>query len=198
MTQGIHNLAPVLAHDEEQVASASSKALQAVRMPATICVLQIVLAYEWLVSGLDKIGNTHFDNQLVSLLQQSTQGNRYGWYVSLVHQIVLPNHTLFALLDQGSEIAIGIALLLGGGLGLLRPQARITVDAALAASAALLGSTFLALNYFVQGNTLIPWINPANAFVPGVDINSFVAVISLVLFVANVCLLLKWRNALVK
>src|SRR5438270_3938815 len=95
-------------------------------VPAVACALQIVLAYEWLVSGLNKIGNRHFDSQLMSILQQSPQGSRYGWYASLLHQLVLPYHGLFALLVQVTEPALGAALLLGGAIGLIRPYGRIS------------------------------------------------------------------------
>jgi len=181
MLQTRRNHAPVLDPDAGGEAGAAGQR----SVPAAARVLQVVLAYEWLVSGLDKIGNAHFDSQLVSLLQQSTQGSRYGWYVSLLHKVVLPNHSFFALLVQITEPALGLALLLGGSLGLLRPHTRIAVYGALASSAALLGSAALSLNYFFQGNCPIPWINTGNSFVPGVNINILVALISLVLLVTN-------------
>lgn len=184
MTQAETSLAPLLDPDARREAVGAAPAA----VTAVSCVLQIVLAYEWLVSGLDKLANRHFDSQLVSLLQQGSQGSRYGWYVSLLRTFVLPNHTVFALLVQVTEPAVGLALLMGGALGLFRPHTRIAIYGALAASAALLGSTLLCLNYFFQGDCPVPSVNPSNSFVPGVSINIFVALISLVLLVTN----LRW------
>lgn len=189
------NLTPLIDPD----AGREPLAARQTGIPAVACVLlQLILAYEWLISGLDKIGTARFDSQLVVVLQQGTQGSRYGWYVSLLHQFVLPNHSLFALLVQVTEPALGLALLLGGSLGLLRPYTRIIVYGALAASAALLGSAFLSLNYFFQGNCPIPWINTSNSFVPGVNINILVALISLVLLAANLRLLYQSRPTTVE
>lgn len=162
MNEAKRNLAPILDLDAEQETAAA----RLYGIPAVACVLQIVVAYEWIVSGLDKIGNAHFDSQLVSVLQQSSQGSRYGWYISLLHQFMLPNHTLFALLVQVTEPILGLALLFGGALGLLRLQARVMIFTALAVTAALLGSAFLSLNYFFQGDGPIPWINPSSSFIP--------------------------------
>jgi hypothetical protein len=52
-----------------------------VRMPIWLRLVQAILAYEWLVSGINKALNSHFDANLVQLLSQSTQGGSYAWSV---------------------------------------------------------------------------------------------------------------------
>jgi hypothetical protein len=63
-----------------------------------------------------------------------------------------------------------------------------------AASAGLLGSASLSLNYFFQGGIYLPWINSGNALNPGVDINIMVALVSVVLVGANLSALLAARR----
>ena len=67
------------------------------RLSGGLIVMQLVLAYLWLVSGANKLLDPAFGTQLVPVLRQSTQGNPYGWYATFLRIIVLPNHTLFAL-----------------------------------------------------------------------------------------------------
>jgi len=164
------------------------------RLPGWLIVMQLILAYLWLVSGTNKLLDPHFGTQLVPLLRQSTQGNSYGWYATFLRVIVLPNHTLFALAVQVMEPAIGLALLVGAGLWIFRPHGRITIYGALAASAALLGSAGLSLNYFFQGGIYLPWINSGNALNPGVDINIMTALVSVVVLGANLSALLAARS----
>jgi hypothetical protein len=59
------------------------------------------------------------------------------------------------------------------------------VYSACVAAAALLGAIFLSMNYFFQSAEPIPWINPNNSFVPGLDINTLVALLSLLLLLVN-------------
>ena len=54
-----------------------------------------------------------------------------------------------------------------------------------AQNGALLASAFLSLNYFFQGGTNVPWINPNGAFTQGVDITILIPLISITLFAAH-------------
>jgi hypothetical protein len=154
-------------------------------MPIGLIGLQLILGYEWLISALDKLANAHFGSQLIAVLQQSSHGGPYGWYGSLLRRLVLPNHAIIAPLTQAGELAIGLALALSATLWLLQPAARLTVYSACAAAAALLGAIFLSINYFFQSAEPVPWINPNNSFVPGLDINSLVALLSFLLLAEN-------------
>ena len=66
-------------------------------LPLSLTVVQLILAYEWLISALNKLLNRDFGTQLVSFLNHGTQGNPYPWYAVFLTQFVLPNHTLFAI-----------------------------------------------------------------------------------------------------
>src|SRR4051794_34658872 len=59
-------------------------------LPFSLYAVQLILAYEWLLSGVNKIVSSQFASQLPVMLHQSTLVNRYHWYSSLLEQLVLP------------------------------------------------------------------------------------------------------------
>jgi thiosulfate dehydrogenase [quinone] large subunit len=154
-------------------------------MPAGLCAVQLVLAYEWLVSGINKLINPNFTVQLASTLRQSIDGNPYSWYVGFLRQVVLPHASLFGVLTELGELAIGVTLMVGVVLWLRLPDSRITHLVGRAASLALAGAAFLSLNYFFQGGSPLPWVDPANAFNEGVDIDILIPLLAVTLLVAN-------------
>src|SRR5207302_2637892 len=58
--------------------------IQIPRLPLWLCVVQAILAYEWLVSGLDKLLDRGFSGQLSALLSQSTQGTAGSLYGAVI------------------------------------------------------------------------------------------------------------------
>jgi thiosulfate dehydrogenase [quinone] large subunit len=167
--------------------------LWARRLPLWLCVVQAILAYEWLVSGLDKLLDHGFSGQLSALLSQGTQGNAGSLYGAVIAHLVLPNHTLFALLTPWTETSIGSIMLLCAVLWTVYPRARITDLVAGATCLALLGAATLDLNYYLLGGGGLPWINPANATQPGVNVDVMLLLIALALCAANAQALLQRR-----
>jgi thiosulfate dehydrogenase [quinone] large subunit len=150
-----------------------------------VYTMQLILAYEWLLSGIDKLANPHFGTELPAVLRGSTLVNPYGWYTAFLKQFVLPHAALLAPAVVLGELAIGAVLILSGVLRMWRPFARPTVYAGWAACLALIGSVLLALNYSFQQGTPLPWVNAAQAFSPGVGIDMMVASLSVALLAAN-------------
>jgi thiosulfate dehydrogenase [quinone] large subunit len=158
---------------------------RSIGMPVGVCLVQLVLAYEWLVSGLNKLLNATFTVQLASTLHQNMNGNPYGWYVSFLRQIVLPYASLFGVLTELGELSIGVTLLVSAVIWLRRPHSQLSKHAGWAASLALAGGVFLPLNFFFMSGDPLPWINPANAFNEGVTIDMLVPFLSVALLIAN-------------
>lgn len=154
-------------------------------MAAGLCLVQLVLAYEWLLSGVNKLLNQNFTVQLASTLHQNISGNPYGWYVSLLRGVVLPHANVFGVLTELGELSIGVTLLASAVLWMRFPAGRPTMYAGIAACAALAGATFMPLNYFLMSGDPIPWINPANAFNEGVSIDVLMSLLAVALLVAN-------------
>jgi thiosulfate dehydrogenase [quinone] large subunit len=172
----------------EPVSTESSRlgtATQRLGLPLGLCLVQLVLAYEWLVSGINKLLNPNFTVQLASTLRQNMNGNPYSWYVSFLRQIVLPHATLFGVLTELGELAIGITLVVSTVLWWRRPHGRLTLYVGGAACLALAGAVLLPLNFFFMSGSPLPWINPANAFNEGMTIDMLVPLLSVALLVAN-------------
>jgi thiosulfate dehydrogenase (quinone) large subunit len=159
--------------------------LRRIRLPAGLATVQLILAYEWLVSGINKIANPNFTVQLAGTIRDSMNGNPYTAYVTFLCGLVLPHAGLFGLLTEVGETAIGLTLLVSAALWLMRPASQLTLYAGKAATAALAGAAFLSLHYFLQGGSALPWINPANAFNEGVDIDILIPLLCVTLLVAN-------------
>ncbi len=157
--------------------------------------VQLILAYEWLISSLNKLFASHFDTGLLAVLQGGTHTNPYTWYSVILQRTVIPNHALIAFVTPLGEMAIALTLTAGTALWFLRPSPRATMCAAATLGAALLSSAFLSLNYFFQGGTTLPWVNTSNAFTPGVDIDIVIPLVSIVLFAACLQVLLAARSA---
>jgi thiosulfate dehydrogenase [quinone] large subunit len=153
--------------------------------PTGLGLVQLALAYEWLISGINKLANPNFTVQLAGTIRQSLDGNPYSWYVAFLKAVVLPHATAIGVLTELGETAIGITLAVSAMLWLRRPYSPSTRIAGIAACAALAGAAFLSLNYFLQGGSTLPWINPGNAFNEGVDIDILIPLVSLGLLFAN-------------
>jgi thiosulfate dehydrogenase [quinone] large subunit len=166
--------------------SAYKSSMGRVGLPAGLAVVQLMLAYECLVSGINKLLNLNFTFQLASMLQQNMNHNPYGWYVSFLRQIVLPHASLFGLMTELGELSIGASLLVSAVLWLVRPDNRLARLTAQVACLALVGTIFLPLNFFFMSGTSMPWINPANALNEGVTIDILMPCLAATLLVANV------------
>ena len=164
------------------------------RLSPWLCVVQAILSYEWLVSGLNKLLAPTFGEQLAAMLRHGARGSATSRYVALLYQLVLPHHVLFAHLTSWSETLAGGVLLLSAALWLVRPHARVTVRVAWAACLALLAAVVLDLTAFSLGVGGLPWIDPANATKEGSDIDVLLSLLSLALFAANLGSMRAWSG----
>lgn len=144
---------------------------------AGLAAVYLLVAYEWLISGVNKLLNADFASGLGKELEDGLADNPNHWYVHLVRRFVLPHASAMALLVQWAELAVGLGLALGAvrlvAGARLRPNVAHLFDAALLG--ALLGSAVMALNYwFMAGNTL-PWVNAAHAFDEGISLDGLLA-----------------------
>src|SRR5437764_7766815 len=86
-----------------------------------LVAIQALIAWEWLVSGINKLLSGMFPQMLPDTLNDGIKGNPNGWYVSFLQSVVLPHSLFFGYLIEWGELAIGI-LLLAGAILLLRRQ----------------------------------------------------------------------------
>ena len=159
--------------------------------------LQLLLGYEWLASGVDKLLYTSFPTASGELLKGLVQGGRLpGFFGAFLRMLVLPNSIAFGYLVEWGETLAGLGLITGGLVTLLAPVARrrlaSSADAArwltrgkyaiewLAAGAAL-GAGLMGLTFYLLDGAPSQWFMPSIAFGGALDSGLMLAVGSAVL-----------------
>ncbi|HKV85092.1 MAG TPA: hypothetical protein VJN88_11080 [Ktedonobacterales bacterium] len=154
--------------------------------------LQGILGWEWLVSGVNKVASGTFPSGLAATLSDGVKSNPNGWYVAFLRTVVLPHSVAFGYLIEVVEVLAGLALLAGALvlLGGIRrrgePQYRLAVAQVTAAAVASLACIALCVNFhFFMGDGVLPGVSAANAFSEGVDLDTLMPPLALVILVFN-------------
>lgn len=155
--------------------------------------LEGVIAWEWLVSGSNKLLAGNFPQGLAATLADGIKNNPNGWYVEFLQRVVLPNSVGFGYAIEFGELLIGVALLVGVALliGPVRhrgdPQYRLAVGEMAAVSLATLACAFLCVNFhFLMGYGIFPGIDITHAFNEGVTLDTLMPPLSLIILYLNV------------
>lgn len=163
--------------------------------------LQGIIAWEWLVSGINKVLSGTFPQGLADTLRDGMRDNPNGWYVSLLQGVVLPRSVAFGYAIEATEIFIGIALLIGAVvlIGPLRhrdsPQYRLALGEVIAATVAAFLCVFLCANFhFFMGDGLIPWFDPTHVFDEGISLDTLMPPLAVVVLIVNVYALSDMTN----
>jgi hypothetical protein len=161
--------------------------------------LQLLLGYEWLLAGGDKLLLGVFPAQLGGMLLTLVSGGHLvGFFAALLQGLVAPNALFFGYLIEVAETLAGLGLMAAGLVSLLRPLAgrylsgtSATVfmygDRLLARLAliAALGAGLLGVSYFFLDGLPEPWFIPSIAFGGSIDSGLFLALASMVLIVSQ-------------
>ncbi len=163
--------------------------------------LQIIVGYEWLLAGGDKLLLGGFPAQLGKLLLTIVDGGQLpGFFAFILRELVVPNAMLFGYLIEWGETLAGLGLVTAGLLALLRPLVERSLDgrgrsAAIFVSGlrlverlaplAALGAGLLGLSYFFLDGLPKPWFIPSIAFGGSIDMGLFLAAASVVLVVSQ-------------
>lgn len=157
-----------------------------------LLAVQALLGYEWLMSGLTKIVRGGFPGGLADELREKSEGAA-SWYTSFLDSAVIPNARFFGVLIIVGELVVGLALLAaallwafgwdslgyGGQIGVLA----VTLTAAL-------GGIVMNLNFHLANGSAHPWLIPGDGFDEGVDLDSFMPAVQLVLVIVSAVV---WR-----
>lgn len=108
--------------------------------------IQIILAYEWLSSGWEKVRGGQFLPNIGKSLARFENGNPREWYVSSVLGVAKNHPTAFSMLVQWGELLAGVGLLAALVLYAFSKQQSSKNLARFIAVAALLGGAFMNLN----------------------------------------------------
>lgn len=158
-----------------------------------LLLVQALVGYEWLISGLTKIVRGGFPSGLAKELTEKSVGAP-GWYKSFLDGSVIPNASAFGYLIEIGELVVGLALIAAALLWLLRwerlPDAgRLAV--LVTTIVALLAGVFMAANFHLANGAPHPWLIPKSGFDEGVDLDSLLPAIQLVLICFSVGV---WRS----
>ncbi len=150
--------------------------------------VQLFVGYEWFMSGVTKIVRGGFPSGLGDELADKSTGAAH-WYKSFLEGSIIPNATVFGYLIEIGELLVGIALIAAALLWLLRWErlprgGRLTVLAT-TVSASLAG-IFMAVNFHLANGAPHPWLIPTDGFDEGVDLDSLLPMVQLVLIAVSV------------
>ena len=175
----------------------SPDALLASRLPLVgLLLVQILIGYEWFMSGLTKIYRGGFPGGLAAELRDKSAGAP-GWYKSFLDGSIIPNAHAFGYLIEISELIVGIALIAAAVVWLLRwerlpsgGRAAVLLVTALASLAGI----FMAINFHLANGAPHAWLIPKSGFDEGVDLDSLLPAMQLVLIGVSVGLLRSMRR----
>lgn len=158
--------------------------------------IQVIIAWEWLVSGADKLLAGTFPQGLAETLNDGIKGNPNGWYVAFLQQVILPHSASFGYAIEMTELLIGVVLLMGAVLliGPTRrrdaPQYRLAFVEMSLVVAASLACALLCINFhFFMGDGVFPGIDTAKLFDEGISLDTLMPPLSLVILYINLAVL---------
>jgi hypothetical protein len=155
-----------------------------------------LIAWEWLVSGANKVLAGDFPQGLAATLGDGAKNNPNGWYVQLLNAVIIPHSVGFGYAIEFTELLIGLGLLIGTVLllGPVRrkgdPQYHIALGEMVVASVAAVACAFLCVNFhFFMGDGFLPGVNTAKAFDEGISLDTLMPPLSLVVLAVNILVL---------
>ncbi len=161
-----------------------------------LLLVQLVVGYEWLVSGLSKLIRGDFPGGLADELREKSEGAA-GWYRSFLDGAVIPNADAFGYLIEVSELVTGLALI-GASLVWLLARERLPrrgcAAVLLATAVAALAGIVMAVNFHLANGGAQPWGIPGESFDEAVDLDSLIVALQLVFLAVSVRLLLSLRS----
>src|SRR5579864_8421175 len=161
--------------------------------------LQLLIGYEWLLAGGDKLLLGTFPAPLRGLLVMTAgSGHLVGFFLAILQGLVMPNSLLFGYLIESGETLAGLGLIAAGLVALLRPLAGHSLSGSSAtlfvygdrllerlAPLAAAGAGLLGVSYFFLDGLPTPWFVPSIAFGGSIDSGLFFAAASMVLLVSQ-------------
>lgn len=160
-----------------------------------LLAIQAILGYEWLVSGAAKIFGD-FVPDFADQLPEFSQ-NAPDWFRRGLDALVVPAPTLWAISIELAEFLIGLTLIVAAALWAwwfdwLPQKAHLAVVAVTGVAAIF--AVLLAVSLHILNGGTHPWLLPRDAFDEGVDLDSLLPALQLVLFVVSLRILLGMRR----
>jgi hypothetical protein len=162
----------------------------------TLLVVQIIMGYEWLVSGITKVASGTFVSGLADNLR-SDADSAPGFYRNLIHNTLIPNARTLAVLIEIGEVAVGLVFIAAAIVWLTRwPRLSGTARMALLGTTMLaaLVASFMALNFHLARGGNHPWLIPADGMDETIDVDTVLVLMQTTLFAFAGYVLLRIRR----
>ena len=163
-----------------------------------LAAIQLIIGWEWFVSGTNKVLSGTFPQSLLNTLNTGTQDNPNSWYVSFLHNVVVPHSVSFGYMIEWTEVMVGLALLAGALILIGKPRMRgdpqhgLVVACSVAVILLAAVGAFFTVNFhFWMGHGIIPGMGAAPTD-EGIDLDALIPPFALVIIIAN----LAWIKAL--
>jgi thiosulfate dehydrogenase [quinone] large subunit len=132
-----------------------------------IPILMLIIAYEWIISSINKLVTKNYYANLHQQLIQSLSGIQVHPYAYLVKTVGLENYKFIGTLVVLGEIFVGVTFVI---LAVRKFQGRVSrVEGWFGFIASILAA-FMSLNYALLGGDTL-FVDPANAFQEGISID---------------------------
>ena len=160
-------------------------------------VVEMIIGYEWFISGLVKFVRGGFPTGLASALVEKAAGAA-GWYGGFLKSVVIPNAVAFGYAVEWSELLAGVVFLAGPLIWIfarhrISDQARLLVLFFTAVAA--IGGAFLAINLHFANAASHPWLLPRDGFDEGIDLDSVLPAIQVVIATVSINVFKRIRRA---
>ena len=160
-----------------------------------LLIVQVIIGYEWLLSGIAKFAQGDFVSGLADNLAEVASAD--GWYSGFLNSVVIPNAPAFGYIIETAEVLIGIALIVGSLIWIFAwdriPEVLRTTTLALMIAAAI-GGIFMAVNFHVANAGNHPWVIPDSAFDEGVDVDLLLSGMQIVITAVQAVFLIRLRQ----
>jgi thiosulfate dehydrogenase (quinone) large subunit len=132
-----------------------------------IPVLLFILAYEWLISSVDKLLTKNYYQNLHEQLTQSVSGIQVHAYAVLLKNVGLPQYHLVGTMVLIAELFVGLTFAM---IAILKLQGKLTRIVGRFGTIASIMAAFMSFNYALLGGDTL-FVDPANAFQEGISID---------------------------
>ena len=161
-----------------------------------LLTVQLVIGYEWVISGWTKLWRGGFAVGLSDELRDSSRGVS-GWFRSFLDDTVIPHGWAFGWFVLAAELAVGTALLGTATVFLVRRhRLRFSTRQLLLAVTAFasVGGILMNLSFHLANGDPHPWLIPRSGFDEGVDLDSVMPLVQLAFVVVATKLFLFGRE----
>lgn len=182
--------------DEAHRADAVGTNRRFAAMASGVLTIQLVVGYEWLVSGLTKLYRGGFAAGLAEEVRAKSVGSS-GWYRAFLDRAVIPNGWAVGWLVLIGELVVGVALLGAASVFLVRrEQVGARTRQALLATTALasIAGIVMAISFHLANGAAHPWLIPKDGFDEGVDLDSVLPLVQLAIAIVATKLFLLGRR----